>query len=161
MKNIFLLLFAVIILFSCSKKTKPTTSTPAKKNTESSSTVSSTNKNIPPELRDSLAVSPSSNTAAAMPLVVIDGLGRMVTTKDKLPVEISNKVNYASMQRAFTPAQQQNLKYRYKMIPPKILYVPQQYVQKSLKGEYCIYKQKFWYWKKSDGLFYLDETYYQ
>ncbi len=90
-------------------------------------------------------------------MIVIDGLGRVITPKENLPIQVS----YAGLARTFTPLEKANLVNRYKMLPPRILYVPEKLATKSLKGEYCVYKGKFWYWKKGDGLFYLDETYYK
>lgn len=95
------------------------------------------------------------------PMIVIDDRGEIVTPKDQLPAEIASKVDFKSITRAYTPDQRQNLIYRFKLIPPKVLFVPDQLSTKSARGEYCIYKKKFYYWKKDDGLFYLDETYYR
>ncbi len=95
------------------------------------------------------------------PLVVIDGVGRVITPKSGLPADEGIKADYTKLERSFTPEQKANLMARHKMIPPRVLYVPKEYSKTSLKGEYCIYKKKFWYWKKSDGLFYLDEVYYK
>jgi hypothetical protein len=98
---------------------------------------------------------------APMALIVIDGYGKILTPQGRLPAEANIKANYPKMARSFTPNQITNLKYRYQTVPPKVLYVPEVYAIKSLRGTYCIYKKKFWYWKKEDGLFYLDETYYK
>jgi len=95
------------------------------------------------------------------PLVVIDGLGRVITSKANLPTDEGIKADYTQLERSFTPEQKANLMARHKMIPPRVLYVPKEYTKTSLKGDYCVYKKKFWYWKKSDGLFYLDEVYYK
>ncbi len=94
-------------------------------------------------------------------MVVIDEKGSIITSRDNLPDEIAAKVNYKQIARSFTPAQRTNLIYRFKMVPPRVLFVPKELAQHSTKGYYCIYKKKFWYWKKEDGLFYLDDTYYQ
>ncbi|MDE3237248.1 MAG: hypothetical protein KGO81_14970 [Bacteroidota bacterium] len=98
---------------------------------------------------------------AAVSMIVIDGYGRVLTPADKLYSSTHLQPNYAAITRAFTPNQMKNLQYRYNMIPPKVIYVSDVYTQHSLKGTYCVYKQKFWYWKKADGLFYLDERYYR
>ena len=137
MKYIVVFFSVCLLLTACSKKTKPTnavTTTP---------------------------VNPPVVKVLPAPMIVVDGNGRIITTKSKLPDSIGRKVDYSKIERAFTPNQKTNLIYRYKIVPPKVLYVPDVYVQKSLKGDYCVYKQKFWYWKKADGLFYLDETYYK
>lgn len=99
--------------------------------------------------------------AKRSPLVVIDGSGRVITPKSGLPTDEGIKADYSQLERSFTPEQKANLMARQKMIPPRVLYVPKEYTKTSLKGEYAIYKKKFWYWKKSDGLFYLDEVYYK
>ena len=94
-------------------------------------------------------------------MIVIDEKGQIITSRDNLPDNIASKVDYKKITRSFTPAQRQNLIYRFKMVPPRVLFVPDKLVSKTARGYYCVYKKKFWYWKKEDGLFYLDETYYQ
>ena len=94
-------------------------------------------------------------------MIVIDETGKIITSRDQLPDEIALKVDFKKITRSFTPAQRQNLIYRFKMVPPRVLFVPEQMASKTAKGYYCVYKKKFWYWKKEDGLYYLDETYYQ
>ncbi len=95
------------------------------------------------------------------PLIVVDGYGRILTPKSKLPEDENINANYSKFAYPFSPNQIANLKFRFKTVPPKVLYIPKQYTLQSLRGTYCIYKKKFWYWKKEDGLFYLDETYYK
>lgn len=111
--------------------------------------------------KESKAESPVVSTSTPLALIVVDGYGRVFTPKSKLPGDESIKADYAKFTKPFTPLQIANLKSRFKTVPPKVLYVSKQYTLQSLKGTYCIYKKKFWYWKKEDGLFYLDETYYQ
>lgn len=94
-------------------------------------------------------------------MIVIDEKGKVITTRDKLPPDFTGRVDYAKISRGFTPAQRQNLIYRFKMVPPRVLFVPDQLASRSAKGTYVVYRKKFWYWKKEDGLFHLDETYYQ
>ena len=102
------------------------------------------------------------NTATfTKPMIVIDEAGKIITDKNQLPEEIASKVDYKKIARSFTPTQRQNLIYRFKMVPPKILFIPDSMSKKTAKGYYAVYKTKFWYWKKEDGLYYLDETYYQ
>jgi hypothetical protein len=91
--------------------------------------------------------------------VVVDGYGKIRTPLNQLPQGV--QASYAALARSFTPAQLSNLKYRYNTIPPKVLYIPDVYAKTTAKGTYAVYKNKFWYWKKSDGLFHLDEAYYQ
>ena len=95
------------------------------------------------------------------PMVVIDAGGKIITSRENLPEEIAGKVKYSDIARAYTPVQKNNLIVRFKMVPPRVLFVPKELTQKSAKGSYIIYKKKFWYWKKEDGLFHLDDTYYQ
>jgi hypothetical protein len=95
-----------------------------------------------------------------LPMIVIDGMGNVITPKEKLPEEIAAKADYRVLSRAFTPNQRTNLIYRYKIVPPRILFVPENYIKTSARGKYVVYRKKFWYWQKEDGLFYLDETYY-
>ena len=91
--------------------------------------------------------------------VVVDGYGKIRTPLNQLPQGIT--ASYASLARSFTPTELSNLKLRYNTVPPKVLYVPDVYVKTTAKGSYAVYKNKFWYWKKGDGLFHLDETYYK
>lgn len=140
MKKILgLLCFACIILASCSKKTHPS----VRNNPPAGEA------NLPPAVR------------VPAPMIVIDDVGRVITSRDKLPADVASRVDYGRISRSYTPAQRQNLIYRYKMIPPRVLYVPTQLASKSAKGTYVVYKKKFYFWKKEDGLFHLDETYYQ
>lgn len=158
-KAIVILSAAALVFAGCSRKAVPAKTKPG----------------APVTIRDKAAPLPATETAPVtetappavnttgmgMPLVVIDGSGNIITSKDKLPQDIALKTNYATMARAFTPGQKKNLVYRFKMIPPKVLYVPEAYVSKSARGKYIVYRKKFWYWQKADGLFYLDNTYYQ
>lgn len=160
MKRILgLLLIASAILVSCSKKTHPAVSNSSKTPRPDSHTgtvteppASATN---PPESI------PLPAGAIPAPMIVIDERGNIVTSRDKLPEDIAAKVDYGKITRSFTPVQRKNLIYRFKMVPPRVLYVPGQLASKTAKGYYCVFKKKFWYWKKEDGLFHLDETYYQ
>ena len=162
MKGKALLLIYFFATAACSKHTVPQKaanghSVPYKASSSNTTAVgnNSTNKT------DSSLVN---TTVPAKPLptamIVIDGYGRILTPQQKLPKDAGIKPDYSKMARAFTPQQMANLKARFKTIPPKVLYVPEQYAIKSYKGTYCIYKKTFWYWKKEDGLFYLDENDY-
>ncbi|HVZ26172.1 MAG TPA: hypothetical protein VG842_08965 [Sediminibacterium sp.] len=95
------------------------------------------------------------------PLVVIDDRGEIITPASGLPEAIAAKVNYRSIARAYTPDQRKNLIFRFKMVPPRVLYIPPELASHSTRGTYCVFRKKFWYWQKEDGLFYIDETYYQ
>lgn len=161
MKKILPILFAVILATSCARKTVPaatnnttTNNTPTAPNTA----VVSDNTTTTPV---TMAPTATTRVANVNAMIVIDGNGKILTPKDKLPVEDNLNPDYSKIARAFTPSQRANLTLRYKTVPPKIIYAPEVFTSKSLKGTYIIYKKKFWYWKKEDGLFYLDETYYK
>jgi len=93
-------------------------------------------------------------------MVVSDGYGRLLTPQQNLPVDASIKYNSLQLSKGFSAQQLANLKARYNTVPPRVLYVPAPLSSSSLKGNYYIFKKKFWYWKKPDGLYYLDEKYY-
>jgi hypothetical protein len=79
-----------------------------------------------------------------------------------LPPTVSHNLDSLNQAiRAFTPDQAKNLAFRFKQIPPRVLYVPDNLAKKGRKGYYYKYNDKFWYWKKDDGYFYLDENYYK
>jgi hypothetical protein len=163
-----IVLFSVAALFtlaSCSKKTHPSVS----KTTKQPETVTQ----VTPKNKDSEVITaetppvtamPEPAPAAAMftsPMIVIDEGGKVVTPADKLPEDIALKVDYKKIAKGFSLEQRKNLIYRFKMVPPKVLFVPADMSSKSARGTYVIYKKKFYYWRKDDGLFYLDDTYYQ
>ncbi len=162
MKKVCWLLFVgTSILASCSKKTHPTVSTVNKTpKTEERPRVPDTMSAV----ADSAITAPV--TAAPVvknfsaPMIVIDAGGKIITARENLPEDIGGKVKYAEIARAFTPVQRNNLIVRFKMVPPRVLFVPNELAKKTAKGSYIIYKKKFWYWKKEDGLFHLDDTYY-
>jgi hypothetical protein len=104
---------------------------------------------------------PSAPHPAPVAFIVVDGMGNIRTPKNQLPITVAQKANYTAIARAFTPNQRKNPLYRFNTIPPRDIYVSPAYTRQSLKGTYCIYKKKFWYWQDADGLFYLDETYHQ
>lgn len=99
----------------------------------------------------------SSNTM----LVIADGFGKLITPREDIPQDEGIIYNSLQLSKGFTVQQRANLQARYHTIPPRVLYVPQQNSLNSLKGDYYILNKKFWYWKKTDGLFYLDEKYYR
>jgi hypothetical protein len=162
MKRVFgLLLAGVLVLASCSKKTHPTVSTPPAKTQQNNAPVINSNPVTDTPVVTNPSEAAPAPIAAAAPMIVIDEKGNIITPREKLPADIAPKVNYTKINRGYTPAQRQNLIYRFKIVPPRVLYVPEQYSTKNAKGTYVVYKKKFWYWKKEDGLFHLDETYYQ
>lgn len=158
MKKLPILLCSLLllVLVSCSRKRTPQKTVPTTFDT------SATKKNIEPVFIDSAKTADSGTTVntAARVMVVADGYGRLVTPQQNLPQDTGIAYNSLQLSKGFTTQQRANMQARYKTIPPRVLYVPQQFVKSSLKGSYYILKNKFWYWKKSDGLFYLDEKYY-
>lgn len=109
---------------------------------------------------------PSDLTAKAAvsnaPIVVIDSHGVLQIDSLNLPPNVSHNLDSLSQAvRAYTPNEAKNLAFRFKEIPPRILYVPDNLAKKGVKGYYYRYENKFWYWKKDDGFFYLDENYYK
>ena len=151
-----LVFFCIASIISCARKTAPAKTTPAVHKTDTVSL--NNNGNV-------FADSPAVDTSVAVPsatsvMIVADGYGRLITPKENLPTDAVVNYNNLQLSKGFTTQQRANLQARYKTVPPRVLYVPQQYSSNSLKGVYYVYKKKFWYWKQSDGLFYLDQKYY-
>ena len=164
MKKLCFLLFTSCLLFaSCSKKTQPSRS--SRENTVSrnrDTPKSNDGTVIDPELTTSPTnITPPAVKNFSAPMVVIDAGGKIITSRENLPEDISERVKYSEIARAYTPVQKNNLIVRFKIVPPRVLFVPKELAKTSAKGSYIIYKKKFWYWKKEDGLFHLDDTYYQ
>ncbi|MFT4156216.1 hypothetical protein [Parafilimonas sp.] len=158
MKNFPVIICCMLLLvfISCSRKRIP------QKPATTIFDTTSVNTGKKPVLIDSTAKADSGTTVitAARVLVIADGYGRLITPQQNLPQDTGISYNNLQLSKGFTTQQRANMQARYKTIPPRVLYVPQQYARSSLKGSYYIYNNKFWYWKKSDGLFYLDEKYY-
>jgi hypothetical protein len=150
----------ICIFISCSKKTVP-----SKPNAvlENNTTTNATTNN--PVLADTAAAvtMPADSlaiVAVSNVMIVADGYGKLVTPEENLPDSSGIKYNSLQLSKGFTVQQRANLQARYNTVPPRVLYVPDKLGSTSLKGSYYIYKKKFWYWKKSDGLYYLDQKYY-
>lgn len=154
MKKFFIALCFACICLSCSKKTVPSKTT-SENNTYNNSMVIDSTSTAINVIADSLAI------AAVNIMVMADGYGNLVTPPQNLPANSGVKYNNLELSKSFTVQQRANLQARYKTVPPRVLYVPDQASSSSLKGSYYIYKKKFWYWKKTDGLYYLDAKYYQ
>lgn len=131
-------LFCAIVLLVAACNRKNTPSKPTHTTTESGS-----------------AAKPAEQSAT----VVVNGDGKVVNSTVK--TSSGSKVYPVTEARSFTPNQKKNLMLRFKTVPPKVLHVPDNLAQKNAKGSYYVYKKKFWYWKSSDGYYYLDETYYE
>jgi hypothetical protein len=159
MKNITVVVICLLAFAACHRKTVPAkTENVTVVNMNKKVATPPPPKTISEEKPDSVSSVPATPVPSAM--IVIDGYGKVLTPEDKLP-DSTIKPDYSKIARAFTPQQIANLRARYNFVPPKVLYVPDAYAQKTLRGTYAVYKKKFWYWKKEDGLFYLDEIYYK
>ncbi|HEX5152225.1 MAG TPA: hypothetical protein VFW07_12310 [Parafilimonas sp.] len=158
MKQLIIACYCICILVACSRKTAPS------KPNYTLGNNSNKIENNPAVVSDSATIktvpADSAATATGTVMVIADGYGKLITPQQSLPNDGSIKYNNLQLSRGFTPQQRANLHARYQTIPPRVLYVPDQYSLSSLKGSYYIYKKKFWYWKKSDGLYYLDQKYY-
>ncbi len=159
MKKIFAIVITLVSVVACSKKSVPNKTTAGNTNSSINNSVTP-GTTVTPDAAEIPAVA-TTRVANVRAMVIISGDGKILTPKEKLPQDENLTPDYSKIARAFTPEQKANLNLRYKTVPPKVIYVPDIYAQKSLKGTYSVYKKKFWYWKKADGLFYLDETYYK
>ncbi|HEY2727274.1 MAG TPA: hypothetical protein VGI61_08885, partial [Parafilimonas sp.] len=100
------------------------------------------------------------NNAALAFIVITNGYGKIINAQDALPADANVEFNTFQLSKGFSAQELSNLKARYKTIPPRVLYVNPQNQQQSARGTFYVLGKKFWYWKKKDGLFYLDEKYY-
>lgn len=157
---LFVLLMVLMIVTSCNRKLQSSASQPTL-----NAPVANTNHINDTKILAPVLVEPAPAAKVLVklekPLIVIDETGTIITARNKLPAAVADKVDYPSISRSYTPAQRQHLIYRFKMVPPRVLYVPDHLVSKTARGYYCVYRKRFWYWKKEDGLFHLDGTYYQ
>jgi hypothetical protein len=167
MKKYFLLILSSFTLFACSRKTVPqkgTNGTIVNGNNTSVTTTNNANNNNAtntPENNVTIDTSSSvSNANAVSFLVITNGYGKIITQKDSLPADANVEFNTFQLSKGFSAQELSNLKARYKTIPPRVLYVNPQSQQQSARGTFYVLGKKFWYWKKKDGLFYLDEKYY-
>jgi len=116
-------------------------------------------KSVPSKPTHTVSTTPASKPAEETATVVVSGDGKVVNSTVKS--KSGSKVYPVTKARSFTPNEKKNLMYRFKTVPPKVLHVPESLAKKNAKGSYYVYKNKFWYWKKPDGYFYLDENYYK
>lgn len=155
MKNLLVIISCFTVFTACHRQTVPA------KTPETAVAPRPAPTDRPKSNEEVTTAKPAPVTPAApvytRPIIVVDGKGNMIS-QDQLPEGVSVPDN--SVARAFTPAQTKNLAYRYKYIPPKILYIPSNLSKTTSRGTYYVYNKKFWYWKKSDGFFYLDPNYY-
>ena len=106
------------------------------------------------------AASVPSAPVAAKPVIIVDARGNFSVTENTLPPDASKNILDPANAKAYTPAQTKTLAYRFGKVPPRILYVPSSLAKKSAKGTYYVLDKKFWYWKRSNGYFYIDENYF-
>ena len=163
MKKFLIIACCVSIFLSCSRKTVPPKPNYRLENgtaNSNNSTVTGNTAVITDSATTNVTTADSISVAANTVMVIADGFGRLLTPQQNLPQDAGIHYNSLQLSKGFTTQQRANLQARYHTIPPRVLYVPQQLSSNSLKGNYYILKNKFWYWKKSDGLYYLDQKYY-
>ncbi len=177
---LYSLLFIALLVSSCHRKTIPSASNNSIDNGNGKNVTlnksKSNNKNngkknnrntgdneVTPLLTETEASGEPVVTAPVYtsPLVVVDARGDFAVTDSTLPADASKDILNPANARAYTPAQTKTLAYRFGKVPPRILYVPVSLAKKSAKGTYYVLDKKFWYWKKSNGYFYIDENYFR
>lgn len=148
---------------SCSRKTTPATSN-GNRNVNAQIVYGNNNNNnnkgnpVTPLIPDSAGTVPVGNERV---LVILDKGGRLNYTSKNVPpyVLATNKALPAN--QPISAVQRSNLLSRQKTLLPLALYVPETKSARTSKGQYYKLQNKYWYWKKSDGFYYLDEVYYQ
>jgi hypothetical protein len=158
MKKLLVAACCISLFIGCSRKTVPSKPNYSLNNGNNNKTVITDSSAVNNNSADSAKAASSFASYAVM--VIADGYGKLITPQDSLPQDASIKYNNLQLSKGFTAQQLANLQARYHTVPPRVLYVPQQNSSSSLKGNYYVYKKKFWYWKKSDGFYYLDQKYY-
>lgn len=169
-----------LALYSCGKKNVPTkTNTTIAQNHHkkkpSQAEIAARQAAIQDSLRqlrvaDSLAAAESDSTDTeaetatssrfSKVTLAVDSRGELhVSESDNLPADVKSLQGLRGL-RSFTPAEYGRLKARFGSIPPRAIYVPEKYARKTSRGYYYILKKRFWYWKKDDGFYYLDQNYY-
>ena len=161
MKKIIIVTACFVTINACSKKTVPAATHQLSPLTspQAAPVHADTSSALVPGIISDTATTVASNATVTV-MVISDANGKILTSEKDLPPDADVKFNSLQLSKGFTPQQKINLSTRYKMVPPRVLYVSRPSQLTSLRGTYYIYKKKFWYWKKSDGLFYLDEKYY-
>lgn len=156
MKKILGFLICTSLLISCHRKIVPQTTNATINN---GNVFANDNENSKIDTVTSIkgtdTVKTVTNLNAIKYIVVSDGFGKVID-----PGDSTIKFNKLQLSKGFTTQQKLNLKTRYNTIPPRVLYVNQQLQQQSARGTFYVLQKKFWYWKKGDGLFYLDDKYY-
>ena len=157
------LLLCILISVGCHRKMHTGTSTT---NTSGNTTSTKTTSEPVKPLLDSAdaangVTTPTSPVPLPKPVIIVDAHGNFAVTEKDLPPDASKSILSSANARAYTPAELKTLSYRYKQIPPRILYVPTELQKKNTRGTYYVFAKKYWYWKKANGYFYLDENYYK
>ncbi|MFT4202315.1 MAG: hypothetical protein QM610_00235 [Chitinophagaceae bacterium] len=175
-KIVFWSVATIMFLASCGKKTVPVASNSnSKPNTLPTSKTNprvgpkhqkdSVTITVPMNVKGDTAVMTTNNEAPTntytKAFTVVDSHGRLLLSPDSIPPDVTPDWIALKNLRAFTPNQAQTMASRFSSVPPRVLYVPANLAKVGRKGTYYIYAKKFWYWKKDDGLFYLDTNYYQ
>ncbi|MBS1745489.1 MAG: hypothetical protein JST21_04900 [Bacteroidetes bacterium] len=157
MKNFLIIFCGILLAISCSRKTIPPKTNAVIENNVTENKIGENNN------KDNINTDTTKTTvsnSSTIVMVVADSYGRLITPKANLPQDASIIYNSLRLSRGLTVQQRANLEARYNMLPPRVLFIPEQLELNSLKGKYYIYMKKFWYWKNQDGLFYLDQKYY-
>ena len=144
---LYSLLLVLVIASSCHRKSVPSGSR--------------NNGEVTPLLNSSEAAGMPVAPAFEKPVIIVDARGNFAVTETTLPPNASKEILNPANARAYTPAQTKTLAYRFGKVPPRILYVPSSLSKKSAKGTFYVLDKKFWYWKKSNGYFYIDENYFK
>src|SRR5690349_18982833 len=156
-----LLLFAVLMSMACHRKTIP----PATHKVSTNTHTTTANEPVKPLLDSAEAAGgvpvPATPVPVAKPIIIVNAQGNFAVTAEDLPDDASPSILNNANARAYTPSELKTLSYRFKQIPPRILYVPTSLQKKNSRGTYYIFLKKYWYWKKSNGYFYIDENYYK
>ena len=160
MKTFLLLIAVCSLLFACSRKTVPAKTNNVtivtENNPSETNNLPINNDSVTTEPADSATV----NNSSLAFIVITNAYGKIINGQNTLPADANVEFNTFQLSKGFSAQQLSNLKARYKTIPPRVLYVNPQNEQKSARGTFYVLGNKFWYWKKKDGLFYLDEKYY-
>jgi hypothetical protein len=158
MKAFLFYCIAITLFFSsCRRKSVPEKNDPIVTTTDKDTNTSTTV--VSGETKKPAVSAPSTNYGK--PLIVVDAKGDLIAGKETLIANGAKTGFPSTSARAFNPQERANLIARFKTVPPRVLHVPDRFVKKTAQGSYYILKDKFWYWKKSDGFFYLDENYYK
>jgi hypothetical protein len=161
MKNYFLYCAFILVTLStaCSRKSTPASG----KNTNAHIVYPNKNKPgspsepVTPTVTDS-GVPVTTNEKI---LVILDKGGRLAVSSKSVPPYVLANTKVLPVSTPLTATQRSNLLARHHVLVPLALYVPDAFAIKSAKGDYYRYLSKFWYWKKADGFFHLDEVYYK